>query len=289
MNGRKSPFFPLHPQPSRASGAGGQKRKFLSVGDIREKLANWITADENPYFARNWANRYWSYFMGRGLVEPVDDLRATNPATMPTLLDALAEDFVNSGYDSRALIRRICTPQVYQLSSEVSATRDEEGKFHTHHRLTRLSAQVLADAIDSATGLPTEYPGMPNGTRAIQLPDPGVLSNALNMFGRSLRATPCECASTNNPDLAQALYLINSEDVQQKVSHSKSRVQQLLTDGAEDDAIFEDLYLRTLSRPPTDAELRILREQISAASARQEALEDLLWSLLNSSRFVFRH
>ena len=257
-------------------------------GDIREQLADWVTAPENAFFARNWANRFWSYFMGRGLVEPVDDLRLTNPASMPALLDALADEFVRSGYDARQLIRTICTSQVYQRASEISPARDEDGAFHTHHRPRRLSAQVLADAIDAATGIATDYEGLPAGTRAIQLPDPKIRSEFLNMFGRSQRANPCECASTSNPDLAQALYLINSEEVQQKVSNPKNRAKRLLAGGAADDAIFDQLYLRTLSRLPTDAERQVLRQQIAAATSREEAFEDLLWSLLNSSRFVFQ-
>ncbi len=269
--------------------AFGEARVEETAGDIRQQLAGWLTNEANPFFAKNWANRYWSYFMGRGLIEPVDDLRPTNPATMPALMDALAADFVRSGYDARQLIRTICSSRVYQLASEISPARDENGAFHTHHRPRRLSAQVLADAIDAATGIPAEYEGMPAGTRAIQLPDPNIRSAFLNMFGRSQRANPCECASTNNPDLAQALYLINSADVQKKVTHPKNRVRHLLAGGAKDDAIFEDLYLRTLSRLPTDAERHVLREQIAAASSREEAFEDLLWSLLNSSRFVFHH
>lgn len=258
-------------------------------GDVRETLANWITDAENPFFARNWANRHWAWLMGRGLVEPVDDLRPSNPATMPALFEALAEEFKKSGHDSRDLIRTICNSAVYQLSSETSPTRDEEAKFHTHHPHRRLSAQVLADAIDSATGIPTEYEGLPPGTRATQLPDPAIRSASLNLFGRSLRASPCECASSNELDLAQALYFLNSADIQSKVAHSKSRVQQLLADGADDETIFDELFLRTLSRPPSEAEIRVLRDQVAAASSREEAMQDLLWSLLNSSRFVFRH
>ena len=279
----------MRPKMVVTPAAFGEAKVETVDGDIRENLAAWVTDSSNPYFAKNWANRYWSYFMGRGLVEPVDDLRPTNPASMPALLDALTEELIRSGYDVRQLIRTICTSQVYQLASEIAPTRDEDGTFHTHHRPSRISAHVLADAIDAATGIATEYDGLPSGTRAIQLPDPQIRSEFLTMFGRSLRANPCECASTNNPDLAQALYLINSEEVQKKVTHSKNRMRELLTADTEDDAIFDELYLRTLSRLPTDTERSVLRGQVAAATSRDEALEDLLWSLLNSSGFIFHH
>ena len=152
-----------------------------------------------------------------------------------------------------------------------------------------LPAQVLADAVDQATGLSEEYPGVPAGTRAIQLPDPSIQSDFLNLFGRSARANPCECASTTNSDLAQALFLINSDKIQAKVAHPKGRLTQLVSAESNDRAVLDELYLWTLSRPPSETELKILNDQIARAPSREEAFQDLLWSLLNSSRFVFNH
>jgi len=262
-----------------------------AAGDVRQRLADWVTNPENTYFAQNWTNRYWSYFMGRGLVEPVDDLRATNPAAIPELLNRLSDEFVKNGFDVKHLIRLICTSQAYGLASEVAPDQDVEGKFHTYRKMQRLQAQVLADAVDQATGVPEVYEGMPPGTRAISLPDPGVKSDFLNMFGRSTRANPCECATTTNPDLAQALFLINSDMIQAKVGNSAGRLQKLLTGEkkGDDAAILTELYLWTLSRPPSAAEMAVLQAQIAGAPNREEAYQDLLWSLLNSGRFVFNH
>lgn len=257
--------------------------------DIRQHLAQWITATDNPYFARNWVNRYWSYLMGRGLIEPVDDLRGSNPPLIPTLMAALEKDFVADGHDLKKLIRRICTSRVYQLASVVSPRRDEEGKFYTFRRYRMMPAQVLLDAIDQATGLAEEYPGMPAGTRAIQLPDPSVRSDALTLFGRSLRANPCECAASSNPDLARALHLLNSESLQKKITHAKSRLGALLKEEQKDRVVIDELYLSTLSRPPSDTEWQRVRAELDRAPSREEGFQDLLWALLNSAAFVYQH
>ncbi len=260
-----------------------------AANDIREHLAAWITAKENPFFARNWANRYWSYMMGRGLIEPVDDLRGSNPASIPALLNALANDFVNHGYDVKHLIRLICNSRVYQLASEVAPRRDAEGKFYTHSRYQRLSAQVLADAIDQATGVPEQYEGAPLGRRAVQLPDPKIRSEFLSAFGRSERASPCECASSNAPDLAQALQLLNSDSVNQKIIHNSGRLTALLAGRKSDEQIVETLYLLTLSRPPSPVEMDRVKRELARAPSREEGFQDLLWALLNSSKFVYQH
>lgn len=163
------------------------------IGDVRKVLADWVTDEQNPFFARNWVNRYWAYMMGRGLIEPIDDLRATNPPTMPSLMAALEQDFIEHGYDVRHLIRRICNSRVYQLASVANSERDPEGKFYTHRRYERMEAHVLLDAIAQATGIQENYSGLPAGTRAIELPDPAVGKDFLKAFGQSSRANPCEC------------------------------------------------------------------------------------------------
>lgn len=259
------------------------------AGDVRQHLATWMTAKENPFFARNWVNRYWSYLMGRGLVEPVDDLRGSNPAAIPALLDALADEFEKHGYDLKHLIRTICKSRVYQLASEVKPERDAEGKFYSHRRYQRLSAQVLADAIDQATGVPEEYEGVPVGLRAVQLPDPKIRSEFLSAFGRSERASPCECASSNDPDLAQALQLLNSEAINRKITHQSGRLAKLLAGGKTDAEVVETLYLLTLSRAPSLAEREHVKAELARAPSREEGFQDLFWALLNSSKFVYQH
>jgi hypothetical protein len=258
-------------------------------GDVREELADWITADDNPYFAKNIVNRYWSYFLGRGLVEPVDDLRATNPATHPELLDALADDFVAHGYDLKHLIRTICNSRVYQLAAEVAPQRDEDGMFYTHHKYERLPAAVLLDAVNYATGVEEQFDGLPKGTRAVSLPDPSIASYFLDSFGRSPRASPCECATSNDPDLAQALHLINSPSLVKKISAGSGRLAKLLKSGSSDAALVDELYYATLCRPATDDEQRKIAQFVAESPSKQETYEDLLWTLLNSTEFVFNH
>ena len=259
------------------------------AGDVREQLAEWITAHDNPYFARNIVNRYWSYFLGRGLVEPVDDLRATNPATHPELLEALAKDFAAHGYDLKHLIRTICNSEVYQLAAEVAPKRDADGMFYTHHKYERLPAAVLLDAVNQATGASESFAGLPAGTRAISLPDPSVASYFLDSFGRSSRASPCECATSNDPDLAQALHLINSPQLVSKISAGSGRLATLLQGASSDAAIVDELYFATLCRPATADEQQKIAQFLAESQSRQEVFEDLLWTLLNSTEFVFNH
>jgi len=257
--------------------------------DVRGLLAEWITADDNPYFARNIANRYWSYFLGRGLVEPVDDLRAANPASHPELLDALAADFVEHDYDLKHLIRTICNSHTYQLASEVTPTRDQDGMFYTHHQYQRLPAAVLLDAVNHAAGTSENFEGLPAGTRAISLPDPAIPSYFLDSFGRSVRANPCECATSTAPDLSQALHLINSPDIDKKISSSGGRPARLLKEKASDERIVEELYFATLCRRPSQQQLSRAIKLVGEAPSKQIGFEDLLWTLLNSTDFVFNH
>jgi len=260
-----------------------------SNADIRVHLAEWITAKENPYFARNFANRYWSYLMGRGLVEPVDDLRASNPATHPQLLDALAQDLIDHDFDARHLIRVICNSRTYQLASRAAPEVDREGVFYTHRQYQRLPAAVLLDAVNQACQTSESFKGLPAGTRAISLPDPAIPSYFLDAFGRSVRASPCECAVSRSPDLAQTLHLINSDELQQKVTHAKGRVAQLLEQKTPDAEFVADLYLATLNRPPQATETTVATRLLAESPSRKEAAEDILWVLLNSTEFVFNH
>jgi hypothetical protein len=269
---------------SREPGAGSEP----GPGDRRPELAAWLTAKENPFFARNLANRAWAYLMGRGLVEPVDDLRVTNPATNPELLDALAEILVASGFDMKALLRAIMTSQVYQLSSTPPGkVRDE--LFYSHYRVKRLPAEVLLDAICAATGVPEKFNGLPRGTRAIQLPDAGVASPFLDTFGRPPREIACECERSAEPNIAQALQLMNGEVLNRKLGREEGRVARLVARKAQTADAVTELYLATLSRRPRSAELSTALRLIASAPKREEGLEDLLWTLLNSREFLFNH
>lgn len=260
-----------------------------SPDDLRKRLAEWITARDNPYFARNIVNRYWGYLFGRGLVEPIDDLRATNPASHPALFDMLARDFVSHGYDVRHLLKTICTSQTYQLAAEISPERDIDGMFFTHRIPRRLPAEVLLDAINQASGTVETFESFPPGTRAIALPDPAVPSKFLETFGRPLRVTTCECERPSKPDLRQVLHLLNSEAVHKKACADQGRVGRLIAAGKTDGEIVEDLYLATLSRPPLPDEVETCQRLIASAPSRADGLHDLLWTLINVTEFSFNH
>lgn len=257
--------------------------------DIRVDLADWMTSCANRWFARNFVNRYWAHFMGRGLVEPVDDLRATNPPSHPELLDALTADFVKHDFDIKHLIRTICSSRVYQLAADVAPEHDRDGMFYTHRQFRRLPAAVLLDAVNQACETSEEFTGLPQGTRAQALPDPQIPSYFLTAFGRSIRNSPCECATSSSPDLAQALHLINSETIDKKISAAGGRVARLLKSEQSAADIIDELYLATYSRNPTNSERETAARFLSETDDRKTALEDLMWSLLNSTSFVFNH
>lgn len=257
--------------------------------DVRQHLADWITRPDNPYFARNFANRYWAWLTGVGLIEPVDDLRATNPPSHPALLDALARDFADHHFDVRHLLRTICNSRVYQLASERSPARNANGRLITHRVPRRLPAEVLLDAVNQAAGTAESFDGQPPGTRAIALPDPTVTSYFLTTFGRPVRTNACECARGSTADLSQALHMLNSTAIHNKVIQPAGRLDRMLKAGASDAEIIEELYLATLTRVPSDDEKQTVRELLADAPSREEGLQDLLWSLLNSAEFVFNH
>ncbi|HEX5103677.1 MAG TPA: DUF1549 and DUF1553 domain-containing protein [Pirellulaceae bacterium] len=257
--------------------------------DVRQQLAEWLTAKDNPFFARNFANRYWAYLLGRGLVQPIDDMRATNPASNPALLDALSKDFAEHGYDAKHLLRTIANSRVYQLATDLAPEIDKDGALFTHHVPRRMPAEVLLDAINQVTGHVETFPGQPPGTRAISLPDPAVDSDFLTMFGRPLRNNPCECARESSPDLLQALHLINNQELQSKIAGDKGRLAGLIAGQKTDDQMIEELYLSTYARLPTAGESAAIRELAADVTSRKEMFEDLLWTLLNSPEFTFNH
>jgi hypothetical protein len=255
--------------------------------DPRVALAEWLVAADNPFFARNFANRYWSYLFGVGLVEQVDDLRDTNPPSLPGVLDALAADFRDHGYDLKHLLRTICNTRVYQLASRLDPERDRDGRLFTHRVPRQLPAEVLLDSVSRIVGIPETFDGVPAGTRAISLPDPAIPSEFLATFGRPQRNSPCECARPADPNLAQALQLINSDGLQKKLVREEARVTELLK--RSDSEAVEELYWWCYSRGPRDDERAKAVGFVQAGSDRREALEDLLWTLLNTSEFVFSH
>lgn len=264
---------------------------FPYEGDPRQQLAAWLTAKRNPWLARNFVNRYWGYMMGRGLIEPLDDIRETNPASIPEVLHALERDFQEHGFDQKRMLRAIANSKVYQLDSTPEARSPRDNVFYTYYTPKRLTAEQLLEAISSATNAPEKYPGLPQGIRPIQLPDPEVTSEFLDTFGRPRRLVPCECSRNNESNVTQALHLMNSDFVQDKIAAQGGRVASLFALVPTEQAVV-NLYYGTLSRPPSEGETAAavaLVRQRPEGEERRKVLEDLLWTLLNSREFLFNH
>lgn len=255
--------------------------------DRRIPLAEWLTSPKNRDFARSVVNRYMSYLLGRGLVEPVDDMRATNPPTNPALLEALADHLIASEFDLKQLIRVIMTSRLYQLDSQPTLQNVSDNKFYSHFRVKRLAAEPLLDAIDAVTGVQTKFRGLPSGTRAIELPDGEYPDHFLNTFGKPRRASVCECERMPDENLGQALHTLNGDILATKLSSKTGRVSQLLAAQSNDADVVRELYIAALNRDPSDEEIRTALEFLPQAASRQEYFEDLLWTLINSKQFLF--
>lgn len=268
---------------------GAKPLESISARDLRRPLAEWLTSPENPLFARNIVNRTWGYLMGTALVEPIDDLRATNPPSNPELLEALASNFVTDGYNLRKLMRAIMVSHAFQLSSTSTDTNAADTRFFSHYPTKRLPAEVLLDAIDQVCGTRERFTGVPLGTRAIELPDPNFSSYFLDTLGRPQRIVSCECERTAEPNLAQVLQLANGELVQRKLTDKAGRLSKLIDNKASDDSAFNEFYLVALSRFPTAREVEHCRTILAGAADRRTGLEDILWALLNSREFLFNH
>jgi hypothetical protein len=281
-------------------------------GDRRVLLGEWL-AGANPFFAKNIVNRYWGYLMGRGLVEPIDDQRLSNPPTNPELLDALAKDFAENGYDVKRLIRQIATSKVYQLASEPRPGNPPDSPYYTHYLVKRMPAEVLLDSMDYASGIQEKFPGLPLGTRAIQIPDPQVASEFLDLFGRSPRATACECDRQSEPNMAQALNLMMGNIMNRRIAEGGALVPRRIAEKKTDAEIIDEIYRRALARPPKSEEqytaqnlIKSVQEKwvpfakdrllglptvhVPKPSAAKEAdrkavLEDIFWAVLNSKSF----
>jgi hypothetical protein len=258
----------------------------LTGVDPRAPLADWMTDPQNPYFARLAANRLWKHYLGRGLVEPEDDLRSTNPPTNPPLLDHLAAYLVEHRYDLKALMRLILQSRVYQTSSVPNATNRDDAQNYSHYTVKRLPAEVLIDAISQVTGVPEPFAGQPPGTRAIALWDNRLPSYFLEIFGRPERNTPCECGRSSEPTMSQALHLMNAPEVAAKIVSPMGRVSRLVASGSPPAQIVDELCLAVLGRPPGEKERKVAAE-LFASGDREAAAQDLLWTLLNSYDFLF--
>ncbi|HEY1082263.1 MAG TPA: DUF1549 and DUF1553 domain-containing protein, partial [Prosthecobacter sp.] len=290
-------------QPVRPAALGAPTLDIPPDEDPRLKLADWMSKPENPFFAKSLANRYWKHFFKRGLVEPEDDIRDTNPATNPELLDALAKHFTTSGYDLKALVRAITQSHAYQLSSMPNEHNAVDRQNFSHYYPKRMQAEVLLDSLDMITGAKSDFADLPPGTRAISLPDNSYnrASPFLKVFGRPEGASVCECERVQSASLAQSLHLMNAADVKTKLTVNGGRADSLSKAEMPEPKRIRELYLAAFSREPAAEEIRIAESHLAkpradatgkpldSLKARRQGYEDLIWALLNTKEFLYNH
>ena len=276
------------PVPTRALGAS--VADFSQVTDRRVVLANWMTAPENPYFAKAIANRLWAHYFGRGLIEPIDDIRDTNPASNEPLMEALADHMREIEYDLKQFTRSLLNSRSYQLSHVTNQSNHNDVQGFSHASTKALPAEVLLDAICQSAGVMEEFNGWPPGYRAIQVWDNRMPSYFFRIFGKPLRVSVCECERSNEPSVAQALHLLNSPEIAEKIGARHGRARKLAQSDLSNDEIIEQLYLVTLARLPGVEEHRLMQQAfIDVGEDRAAAVEDVLWTLVNSKQFVYNH
>lgn len=257
--------------------------------DPREKLADWIVDPKNEAFSGAMVNRLWKHFFAVGLVEPVDDIRATNPPSNPALWAALNREFVAKKYDLKHLIRTILLSRAYQLTSATRPGNEADSRFYSHYYARRLPAEVLLDAICQATGVPEEFAGYPAGVRALQIPDSGVNSYFLTLFGRSPRVTACACERMGDVTMPQLLHLQNGDRLAAKMTNPAGTLAKLLKEQNDDGKLTEELFLRTMARLPRTDEREAVSKALQSGDPRDEVFRDVFWALLNSKSFAFNH
>ncbi len=290
-------------QPVRPAALGQATQDILPDEDPRLRLADWMSDKSNPFFAKALVNRYWKHFFKRGLVEPEDDIRDTNPPTNPELLDALAKHFMDSNFDLRALVRVITQSRTYQLSAMPNEHNAVDRQNFSHYYPKRMQAEVLLDAIDQVSGSRSDFADLPPGTRAISLPDNSYnrASPFLKVFGRPEGTSVCECERVQSSSLAQSLHLMNATDVKAKLAAKDGRAERLSKVELSDPARIRELYLAAFAREPDEEELRVAVTHLSkpradaagklldATTAKRQAFEDLIWALVNTKEFLFNH
>ena len=259
--------------------------------DRRIHLANWLTSAQNPYFTRSIVNRVWANFFGRGLVEAVDDLRLTNPASNEKLFARLARDFVSHKYDLKNLMRTILQSETYQRSPATLTANAFDHRFYSHSYPRRLKAEVMLDAFSQVTDVPTTFKGQPIGMRATQLPDANIASYFLDTFGRPERVLTCACERSNDPSMTQAFHLTNGPTIQEKLESQEGRIPRFIESNTSPEEIIRTTYLAAFSRLPTDNETLQLLAVFAETSPleKRQVVEDLFWSIFTSREFLFQH
>ncbi len=281
-------------QPAKTQPLDGKPMDIGADDDPRQKLVDWMVDVKNPFFAKAVANRYWAHFFGRGIVDPLDDMRVTNPPSNPELLDALAKALIDSKYSLKTLVKTIVKSRTYQLSAIPNEFNKHDKQAYARYYPKRLGAEVLLDAVNQVTGSPSQFGGLPGDTyapkRAIQLPDESYASYFLDVFGRPQRISACECERVSEANLAQALHLLNSDEVQNKLSRAGGRADILLNakDARSDSEKVEEMFLWAFARKPSSDDLKAALEHIQKHSMNKKiAYENILWALINTKEFIF--
>ena len=267
---------------------GAEQPEIRKGESRREVLAKWLASPENPYFAKNLANIVWAHFLGKGIIDPVDDVRISNPASNPELLDALGSKFTGYGYDFKRLVRDICNSRTYQLSTRANESNAGDDRNFAKAGVRRLRAEVLLDCINQITETQNKFAGATKGARAVQIPDGNTSGYFLTTFGRATRETVCSCEVKMEPNLSQALHLLNGATVEGKIAEG-TLVRRLLKAGKSREEVLDELYLRALGRRPMEDERPKLMSFFGDPKTDEQVLNDLFWALLNAKEFVFNH
>lgn len=282
----------IHPRTGVAAIKRIPGERFLdNDAQGREKLAEWLTTQDNPYFAKAMVNRLWKNMMGRGLIEPTDDLRSTNPATHPQLLEALAEDFIKHDYDLRHTLRLIANSAAYSRSEQTLPENKADDRFYSHAIVRPLEPEVLADAIADVTGVAMQFGEEPKGTRAITLFDPKISSPELDILGRCLREESCESQASGTAGLPVLLHLLNGKLLNERIQSLEGRLSKKVKENVSSEDIIREFYLRALSRIPTEEEQQFWANELKSTQEQQrvDLLQDFVWALLTSQEFVTNH
>jgi hypothetical protein len=275
----------------KPTGLGTPAYDIAADSDPRVKLADWMSDPKNPFFAKSLVNRYWKHFFSRGIVEPEDDMRETNPPANPELLNALSEHFIQSGFDLKELVRTICRSRTYQLSALPNEYNASDKQNFSRYYPRRLSAEVLYDAFHIVTDTSENFGGMPAGTKAMQLADASSATYFLQVFGQPKGDTACECERSMDANLAQSLHLLNGREIQDKIARDGARTARLATDAARpDDERIKELYRWVFAREPNAEELEVALAYLKKhADNVRRGYEDVVWALINTKEFQFNH
>ncbi len=266
---------------------GGEKPD-MKGRDRRAVMSEWLTSPENPYFATSVANRVWAHFFGRGIIEPIDDVRISNPPSNPELFTALGKKLVEYKYDFKQLVRDICSSQTYQRSTIRNPSNETDERNFAHANVRRIFAEMMLDCVSQVTNTKDKFQGLPLGAHAVQIADGNTATYFLTTFGRAKRETVCSCEVRTDPSLSQALHMLNGDTLASKIQQG-GIVKSLLDGGKKPDQVIESLYIRCLSRKPTPDEMQKLSAVVAQAANPLEGLEDIFWAVMNSREFVFNH